>query len=139
MKDIPGFEGLYAITEDGRVWSYPKSWITGRENHSLSHKGFFKKARLDGRGYYCIELSKNKKVSPHKIHRLIAKTYIANPKNYPLVNHKNHIRNDNRIENLEWCTYSQNNLFYRNHYLKLAVKLLEDFLCESCKLKTHDI
>jgi hypothetical protein len=59
-------------------------------------------------GYYSIRLYKNKNSRYYQVHRLVAETFISNPKNKPQVNHKNSIRNDNRIENLEWVSNSEN-------------------------------
>lgn len=101
MKNIPTFEGKYAITEDGCVWSYPKSNATG----GIRHNGRFLKSQNHSCGYKSIVLGRNKQFL---IHRLVAETYIPNPKKYPQVNHINGNKSDNRVENLEWCNNSQN-------------------------------
>lgn len=109
MKDIQGYEGLYAVTEDLRIWSYPK-------NNSSKHGKFLK--QIISNWYATVWLWKNKKVKWFWVHRLIAMAFIPNPENKPQINHKNWIRNDNRVENLEWCTNQEN----INHAFKFLWK-----------------
>lgn len=64
---------------------------------STDKDGYLKTAfRYEGKRYY------------RRVHRIIAETYIPNPYGYPVVNHKNGVKDDNRVENLEWCTVSEN-------------------------------
>ena len=125
MKDIKGYEGLYAITEDGRVWSY-------------RHKKF-KKASLTHNGYERISLSKNNTLRNYRIHRLVAETYLPNPDNLPEVHHINSIRTDNRVENLEWVD-KEHNLKERNYgkdikyYAEKMIKLGFTFTPEQLEL-----
>lgn len=117
MKDIKGYKGLYGITEEGQVWSYPKSWITGSNSMKMTTKGKFIKQRINNKGYLMISLSKNNRSKLKTVHRLIAQTYIPNSLNLPQVNHKNGIKTDNRAENLEWCTNAENH----SHGIKLGL------------------
>lgn len=94
MKDIKGYEGLYAITEDGNVWSY-------RRNKFLKHT-------LNNSGYYMIDLYKDKKRKKYLIHRLVCETYIPNPDNLPQVNHKDENKQNNCVSNLEWMSRIDN-------------------------------
>lgn len=89
MKPIVGFENSYSITRDGRVYSH------------ISNK--FLKLNYNSKGYLSLTLHKNKKSYHKRVNRLVAEAYIPNPNNYPQVNHINHKRDDNRVENLEWC------------------------------------
>lgn len=103
-KDIVGFEGIYKISNTGRVVSLPKTKIEcGRKS------GNELKEKIGRAGYIYVALRKDKKQNNYLIHRLIAKAFIPNTNNKPCINHINSIRTDNRIENLEWCTYSENN------------------------------
>lgn len=97
MKDIIGYEGLYAVTSCGKVWSY-------RLNK-------FMKLWDNGAGYLKVRLKKDNKSKIYYIHRLVAEAYIPNPNDYPEVNHKSEIKSDNSISNLEWCTDAYNNLY----------------------------
>lgn len=70
--------------------------------------GMFLALSRNGSGYVCIALTLNGKQSTHRLHRIVAKLFIQNPEGKPEINHKNGIRHDNRVENLEWCTRSEN-------------------------------
>ena len=94
-KEIKGFPG-YTITDDGKVISY-------KFKEPRVMKTWFQKS-----GYENIKLCKENKTYHFLIHRLVAEAFIDNPNNLPEVNHKNKIRNDNRVENLEWCTRIEN-------------------------------
>lgn len=90
MKDIKNYEGHYAVTEDGQVWSYKsKKFITLHDN---------------GRGYLMADLCKNGVRKHYYIHRLVAEAYIDNPNKLPQVNHKDEDKTNNSVTNLEWCT-----------------------------------
>lgn len=103
VKNLIGYEGLYLIDSIGNVVSCPRQ----QGSRFVSNYKIIgtKTNRL---GYKEVALSKNGKTKTVLLHRLIAIHFVDNPNNYPCVNHKNGIKADNRIENLEWCTRAQN-------------------------------
>lgn len=99
-KDIVSYEGLYQVSNLGRVKSLGSDkW----------HKGCILKQCFDGKGHYkFVGLHKDGKTKQINVHRLVAQTFVPNPSNLPCVNHKNEIKTDNRADNLEWCTVAYN-------------------------------
>lgn len=117
-KDIVGYEGKYQVSNLGRVKSLNYG-RTGKEK-VLKYE--------DNNGYLRVNLCKNCKVKHYRIHRLVAQAFIPNPDNLPVINHKNEIKTDNRVQNLEWCT-SQYNSTYNNQHIKRGIKLKKKRAC----------
>jgi len=95
-KDIEGYEGLYQVSNLGRVRSF----------HGDSEK--IMKQTLQ-KGYLRITLLKNKKQKRFLSHRLVAQAFIPNPENKPQVNHIDEDKTNNRVDNLNWMTSKENN------------------------------
>lgn len=98
LKEIKDFPG-YFVSDVGDVYSY--KYGTLKKRNTIVNKRT---------GYVLVVLCKNNKAQTKTVHRLVAQAFINNPDNKPEVNHKNGIRNDNRVENLEWATNSENQL-----------------------------
>ena len=106
--DIIGYEGLYQISNLGRVKSLEKSWITGRGGIRHQEEKLLKLGKTKD-GYLYVTLYKNGKPKLFKVHRLVAVHFIPNPNNLPQVNHKDEVKTNNIVINLEWCTHQYNN------------------------------
>lgn len=108
-KDVIGFEGLYQVSDDGRVRSLPRLKMCGFNGKQSVQKGRILKPGHTNDGYAFVNLvNANGKYKPYYIHRLVALAFIPNPNNYPVVNHKDENPSNNTVWNLEWCTYEYN-------------------------------
>lgn len=114
LRDIKGYENIYKVSNYGRVYS-------------IKRKKFLK-LRKTQRGYIKVDLHKNGNAKTYRVHRLVAEAFIPNPNNYPEVNHKDENKENNHVNNLEWCT-KEYNLSYGTRIERLGYKR------KSCKRK----
>jgi hypothetical protein len=107
FKDIKGYEGLYQISDKGRVKS-----LARKVNHP--HSGFqtlkekILKSGKNSRGYLVVILCENKIRKTSMVHRLVATTFLRNFGDKKTINHKNGVKTDNHLGNLEFVTQKEN-------------------------------
>ena len=93
FRDIPGYEGVYEVSNLGRV----------------RRDGKILKPSKNKKGYLLVSLFKNGTKKNARIHRLVAQSFIPNPQNLPQINHKDEDKTNNTVDNLEWCDSKYNN------------------------------
>ena len=101
-KDIKDYEGIYQVSNKGRVKSL---------GNDRKRKEKILKPVKNGKGYLRVMLSKKGKIKGWLVHRLVGDAFITNPFNLPQINHINEIKEDNRVENLEYCDARYNTNF----------------------------
>lgn len=101
--DIAGYEGYYQVSNLGRIKSLKR---TTRNGKCEADKILVN--TVANKGYLAVGLKKNGKSKNYLVHRIVASSFISNPQNKPQVNHKNGDKSDNRVDNLEWATQSEN-------------------------------
>lgn len=92
-KDVIGYEGLYVVSNFGNVKNSKSNRMLKQEN---------------AKGYKRVTLRKNNTARHFTVHRLVATAFLENPYDYPCINHIDENTSNNRLDNLEWCTYSYN-------------------------------
>lgn len=107
-KDVIGYEGLYQVSDLGRVKSMQRICSCNSKGGTRLKKEKILKQTLQESGYIQRTLLKEGKLFLTGVHRLVAKAFISNPENKPEVNHKDCIKHHNYVYNLEWNTYKEN-------------------------------
>ena len=106
-KDIKDYEGLYQVSNWGRVKSL---------NYRKTGKSKLMKLMKNKKGYLTVVFHKNGEYKRYLVHRLVAEHFIPNPDNLPFINHKDEDKKNNKVGNLEWCNNEYNsNYGTRNH------------------------
>ena len=142
-KDVVGYESYYQISNIGNLRSldHVQKINTSKKKYHRNRIGQnIKLSKQSGYTYACLYV--NGKSKRCTMHRLVAMAFITNPENKKCINHKNSIRDDNRIENLEWCTHSENNRHahqvggQRNYYgEKHSQSVLTKVIVDEIRLK----
>lgn len=130
-KDIENYEGLYQVSDLGRVRSLDRMSWNGK--CYWLQKGRILKQQINRTGYMSVGLCKNCEMKRVEVHRIVAYAFIKNPDNLPVVNHKNEIKTDNRSSNLEWVTHKQNLEYSGN-----TEKMLNASHKQKCYLKASE-
>ena len=112
-KDIEGYEGLYQVSNTGKV--------------KVVSTGIIKKYSVLPKGYFRVGLTKNKKIKYFYPHRLVAEAFLENKENKPCINHRDCNPQNNEVSNLEWCSYKENN-DYKNGLLKRKLSSIIYFM-----------
>lgn len=119
-KDIKGYDGIYQISNEGRVKSLERDYTTELNGKRITMHKNEQIMKTHFSNYERVALYKNGKEKRFLVHRLVAEAFIENPNNYPIINHKDenpennyvHINEDGSVDldksNLEWCTQKYN-------------------------------
>ncbi len=105
-KDVEGYEGFYQISTFGKVRSLDR--VVKNPRGTMKRKGVLIKFTVTRDGYNKFTLSKDGNHKSARVHQEVLKAFVPNIDNKPQINHINGIKTDNRVENLEWCTASEN-------------------------------
>lgn len=116
-KSVIGYEGLYEVSNMGRVKSLERNIVKGRGGLCKIEERILKSGK-DKDGYPQVVLCKEGKRKTCKIHRLVATAFIDNPNNLPQINHIDEIKTNNCVDNLEWCDCKYN-INYGSHNEKM--------------------
>lgn len=126
-KDVVGYEGLYQVSNLGRVKSKDRI-IKYSDGRTVHRRSFIKRPTYSNGGYPRIGLQVNGKLVMKFVHRLVAEAFIPNPNNYPIVNHKDEDKNNFVASNLEWCDYSYNTSYSNKGILPTSATVADVYV-----------
>lgn len=106
-KDIAGYEGYYQVSNRGRIRSLDRL-VHYKDGRKANYKGRLVAVNSRPNGYLKANLYKNHTMKNVSVHRLVAEAFIPNPEGHPEINHKDEVKTNNDVSNLEWCTSSYN-------------------------------
>ncbi len=112
-KDIPNFDGKYQVSNMGNVRSIART-IIRRNGRKQQIESKMLVSRKSGCGYLYVTLHNEGKKETIRVHRLVASLFLKNPNNLPVVNHKDENKQNNNVDNLEWCTQQYNIMYSKN-------------------------
>lgn len=138
-KDIKGYEGSYQVSNLGRVKSVGRLIERNGTEDFYYIKERIRKPIKNNRGYLCVMLSKHCLSKGFQVHRLVAQAFIPNPDNLPQVNHKDENKENNCVDNLEWCTneYNRNYSNITERTRELQGVSIDQFTIDGQFIKTH--
>jgi len=108
-KDIPDYEGIYEVSDKGRVRTAENKTTHSVRSGERKWKQRILKQKSDPGGHKRVSLWKNKRVKDYLVHRLVAMAFIESEEGKTIINHKDGVPWNNDVSNLEWCTYKENN------------------------------
>lgn len=114
---IAGYLGIYEISSHGRVRSLPRTVL--RSGRSMNKRGGLMTPQIDRRGYAVVKLKIQQRARTFFVHRLVASAFLPSVPGLDEVNHKDGVRGHNRVDNLEWCSRSQN-LLHAHRLLRVG-------------------
>lgn len=130
-RDIRGYEGLYQVSNYGRVRSLDRVieyyQPTAKKLVKTLFKGKILKSNFNyGSGHYQVLLCNNGEEKWHQVHVLVAEAFLPNPSNCDIVHHKDHDTSNNRVENLEWLTKEEHDLGHGTEKSKVVYQYTLD-------------
>lgn len=134
-RDIPSYEGLYQISNYGNINRTYKLTKMPKGGYR-EEKEKYLKFNIDKDGYFRVALTKNKKRKDYYVHRLVATTFIKNLENKKFVNHIDGNKQNNQIDNLEWCT-TKENVYHAIHVLNKRKVKVDKYTLDNKFLETY--